>query len=212
MTKAIASLSAAIDSRNVETICMAYQELRHAAAKMPLRTLYGALDERLGPAAISAVVAAHANRHCFMCEGGMVPCDQCEGHGECRDDAPGGQCPYCDGVGVVPCGFCRGDGWADGSVTPPELRRAARESQLKRVQEETTRLHQQMASMNGDDLTKLPAGIRRQVAIWAMKLAARLRTLEERHQIPPADKQAHDTAVHHTQKLLGRLCGRKHAV
>lgn len=66
------------------------------------------LQHSLGPGATGGLIAAYAELSCFYCQGGLMPCADCDGRGHEVDDAP---CSKCLALGVDRCDFCGGSGW-----------------------------------------------------------------------------------------------------
>lgn len=133
-----------------QAICSSWQQVRNAANGMRL----GQILQLAGPGESAArlgdlLVAAHAQQGCYMCESGVVTCDACSGRG-LNDD--GRKCTSCDGRGIAVCGFCRGTGWADMDLIPPELRQAVAQKRYLQVKADIKRLGELCAKL---DLSRL---------------------------------------------------------
>lgn len=193
--KTLDDLRLASESREVEKICGAYSVLRRRmGAGTQIRELLERVEKVVGPQARLILVAAYSRRHCFMCDAGMVPCDQCDGTGT---GTSGKACSACEGFAVTTCTFCRGTGWADPATIPAELRRAVHEKQFFHVQEELKRLKDEM-KLTPERFAKLPLEQRRKVGAWLIRLQSRLADLEQRA------KDANDTS---NQTAFGAAVG-----
>lgn len=72
-----------------------------------------------GAAWTRTLILGFAHQPCVFCSHGLVSCDRCTGKGH-LDYAF--LCEDCFGLGVRPCGFCNGTGWASWDFVPAELR------------------------------------------------------------------------------------------
>jgi hypothetical protein len=170
----VADLCEAITRKRIEPICAAYQHLRDAAGDGDHDKLLARIDASLGKPARPYIVSAFSHRGCFMCKNGIVPCDRCDATGELLD---GRKCPKCRGLGQAACGFCRGTGWADREVVPPELIADVFERHLAHVHEELASLTGTIGPGKIDELRRLPDDQKRTVGAWLIRIYARLRDL-----------------------------------
>lgn len=196
LDKLFGDLCEAIICKRVEPICAAYRHLLDAAGDCDRDKLLARVDASLGEAARPYIVSAFSHRGCFMCKNGIVPCDQCDATGE----LPGGQrCPKCRGLGQAACGFCRGTGWADREVVPPELISDVFERQLAHVHEELANLMETIGPGKLEELRRLPTDQKRTVGAWLIRIYARLRDMVKNGAIE--DPQERERLA----KLAGRI-------
>jgi hypothetical protein len=139
------------------------------------------IDPLLTRRALDLIVSAFSHRRCFMCKGGMVRCDQCEGSG----GGVRGRCPHCLGLGAVPCTFCQGSGWADRATTPPELRRSVLAKQLEHVRQDMHRLGKVVEDLKRHDEETGPDTVRLQLVGWLVRLSGRIAQLIDNRIVPP---------------------------
>ena len=192
--QALEDLRLAVESRQVEKICSDYAALRKKLAGTKLGDMFEIIAEVLGPHAKAILISAHSHRHCFMCDAGMLPCDQCEGTGVSPSGKP---CSHCDGFGLAECTFCRGTGWADPETIPAEMRQAVHDRQFRQVQDELNRVKQETGLL-ASKFAMLDAAHRRRIGGWLMRLSARLADLEQQA------KQANDVS---NQTAFGAAVG-----
>ena len=172
--QALAELQEVVASRKVEPICAAYRSLREAAKGMKVKDLLELADRALGQPAAGIIVSAFSHLHCYMCNGGTMMCDQCEGAGRLENDR---KCPQCDGFGVLGCNFCRGGGWAERGVVPAEIRQAVLDRQLVHVRRDLKRLTETGADLTVRKINALPQEKRREAIAWLIRLQARMTDL-----------------------------------
>ncbi|MFP4104915.1 MAG: hypothetical protein ACLFVU_02400 [Phycisphaerae bacterium] len=164
-------LRAAVRSGNVDRICSGYTSYRQSARGRRLGQLLRSLDNGKPGMSLNILTSAFSHRHCFMCESGVQACAHCKGKGEVEEY---GRCPHCDGLGILPCGFCRGTGWADAEDIPSELRQAVLRRRLKHVRKELGALLKSLAGSSMNKLLLLPIERRKPVVAEMTKLQARL--------------------------------------
>jgi hypothetical protein len=172
---ALSTLRQALAGQEVQAICGAYHALRNFTDPAGRQKLPEWIEQALGLEAMHAIVSAYSHLHCFMCSGGLVPCESCEGAG--HDD--GDPCPYCRGLGIAPCTFCRGTGWADRNLLPEELRQAVLQRQLLGVRGYATQLAGLFARVNPEAVKTMSPPRRRQLAAELIHLRARLTDMAE---------------------------------
>ena len=203
LPKALEALKQAILAKKIEPICMAYQAVRLAGFAMKPKEIFDAVDAAAGPSARGSIVSAFSHRQCFMCEGGTVPCDQCDGTGLAE---PGRVCPNCRGFAITSCTFCQGTGWAETSTIPPEIARSVQERQVKYVMDEMVRVQQQAAVIQVEKLQLLDQPQRRRLGEWLIRLQARLDNLLERQSALSApQKQQFTAAMSDIDRMVGGL-------
>lgn len=168
---ALRELQEAVRTRRPDPICSAYRHLRKAARGMKLDELFARADEALDEPLQPLVISAFSHWHCFMCDDGASVCDQCEGGGK---DEDGETCSGCDGLGFTPCDFCRGTGWVDRDLIPPELKRVVMKNQVSAVKKELNRLRQTLPTISDKQLRSLPHAERLKLARRLMRLQARM--------------------------------------
>lgn len=66
------------------------------------------LQNHLGRDETAKLIAVFAGLACFYCENGIIPCEECSGHGH---DGHGTLCTVCLALGISRCDFCGGSGW-----------------------------------------------------------------------------------------------------
>jgi len=165
---AMDGLRQALAGRKGDPICAAYLKLRRAANGMSPRALMTSADRGIGAGSAEAILAAFSARRCFMCDGGAVPCETCDGTGR----REGHVCPQCDGLGIEPCAFCQAAAWCDGEQTPAELTRGVLRRRIAAVTEDVKRfqgLSLAQALASGDTPAR-----RVRLAAWLMRLKGRL--------------------------------------
>jgi len=203
LPNALEALKRAILAKKIEPICMAYQAVRLAGFAMKAKEIFEAIDASAGASARGSIVSAYSHRQCFMCEGGTVPCDQCDGSGLAE---PGRVCPNCRGFAITSCTFCQGTGWAEISTIPPEIARSVQERQVKYVMDEMVRVQQQAAVIQAEKLQLLDQPSRRRLGEWLMRLQARLDNLLERPAALSApQKQQFAAAMADIDRMVGGL-------
>ncbi len=173
LARVLEGLRQAASAKQVELICAAYQALRpiaHAHRLDPLKLA----QKAMGPSAVEYLVSAFSHLHCFMCQGGCVPCDPCEGEGEI---VPGRPCPTCDGLGLAPCPFCRGTNWADHNVIPAEIAQAVHHRQLAHVRDDLHQIVKVFLNLNHASLKALDRAKRRELGGHLLRLSGRLADL-----------------------------------
>ena len=185
LEKALEQLREAAETRQVEPICQAYAALCGAADHMPARDLLALAGQRLDLPAAGLVISAYSHLRCYMCDEGTIVCDACEG--TCQD-ADGHPCLQCDGLGLTPCGFCGGTGWADRGTIPPELAKAVAKRQLVRVQADLAEVQKLRARLGPEQVGQMSLDRRGALAGRLIRLQARLEELG-RH-VARNDKQA----------------------
>jgi len=183
--RALADLRKAAVKRNPEEICTAYQTLRKVLRGAKLREVFERIRQVLGEAAMDLVVSAYVHRKCFMCKEGVITCDSCAGSGYIEEGRP---CPHCDGLGVSPCGFCRGTGWADADLAPSELQKAVALRKLAHIRKDLKRLTQVFQDTPPERLEALGQRERKELALRLMRVQARLRVMAESPQEGDADE------------------------
>ena len=191
---ALQKLCEAAREKDVESICAAYQHLRMAARKMQVGKMLQLAEQALAShgAGIAMVVSAFSHRHCFMCNGGILPCQACEASGLVEEHR---HCIQCDGLGLISCDFCRGTGWADRQAIPRELLRAVVDRQLLHTRDELVRVSQQLARLKGPAMRQLSEKQRRGLAAWLMRVQARLTDLANNEEIRDDAKLARLAAL-----------------
>lgn len=167
----LVNLRRAADERKVERICAAYLALRDAAAGVDRRETFDLADTVLGQPTMDLVVSAYSHRHCFMCDGGTVPCEECNQIGTLAD---GRACVSCEGLGVVECSFCGGTGWADRSTVPAEIAPAVLNRQFCHVKAVLRRTMGVLAGFTIRQIRSLPPRKRTPVVAKLMQLHWRL--------------------------------------
>jgi len=165
---AMDGLRQAVAGGKPDPICAAYLKLRRTARGMSPRALLTSADRAIGPGSAETVLAAFSARRCFMCNGGAVPCETCDGTGQ----REGHVCPQCDGLGVEPCAFCQAAAWCDGEQTPAELARGVLRRRIAAVAEDVKRF-QHLSPARVLASADTPAR-RRRLAAWLMRLKGRL--------------------------------------
>ena len=166
-------LQEAVAGKQVEIICAAYQALRSLARANGIDPLKLA-EEVLGPGAANLLVSAFSHLHCFMCQGGSVPCDQCEGEGHV---AAGKPCPQCEGFGLAECSFCSGTNWADRAVIPDEIKRYVHHRQLAHVRDDLHQVVKTFMGLTAASVEAMDLPKRREMARHLLRLQARVRDL-----------------------------------
>ena len=174
--KALAELTNAIAARKVEPICAAYFRLRSKAQGITLEEMFNRIRQAAGDKALDAIVSAFSHRRCFMCDGGVMPCQACQGQGLTADGEP---CLSCDGQGVEVCSFCLGTGWSDYNQIPKELRKAVLHRRTRHVEKDLARLVRTVSGKSLDSINKLSKDERKEIIVWLIRLQARLRELAE---------------------------------
>jgi hypothetical protein len=169
--QALEDLRQAAQSKKVEAICNAYRTLREAGRGMKVKDLLELADKALGQQASLLIVSAFSHLHCYMCNDGSSICDQCEGTGRLEQNR---KCPQCEGFGVLSCNFCKGSGWAERSVIPPELRRAVLDRQLLNLRGEVKKLGESFSYLTVDRINRLLRDKRRELISWLIRLQARM--------------------------------------
>jgi hypothetical protein len=183
---ALVGLKEAVAHRKVEEICGAYQAVRKTARGMAVKDMIEGVKVALGPSGIEVVVSAYAHRRCFMCSGGAVACDHCEGTGQVQEGRP---CPFCDGLGIAPCAFCRGTGWPDRDTVPSELAEAVSLHHAARVRKDLKRVEETFSTLTEASAQRLPEKRRREIAAWLQRLQARVAVLTEDESIPGEEQR-----------------------
>lgn len=173
--KALAELSNSIAARKVEPICTSYLRMRTLARGMKLEEMFNRIKQASGDEALDAIISAFSHRRCFMCDGGVIPCQACQGRGS-TDGVP---CLSCDGQGVEVCSFCLGTGWTDYNQIPKELRRAVLLRRFKHVEKDLARLARTVSGKSLDLVNQLSEDQKKEIIVWLIKLQARLRELAE---------------------------------
>ena len=178
LEKVLSDLRRAAKQKEPEPLCNAYQALRDAAAamRMKIEECLRLADEALGRPAGDVIIAAYTRRSCFMCEDGTAPCAACGSSGLIEQDRA---CMHCDGIGLTPCGFCGGTGWAARSTCPPELATAVLRRQRSAARREVKRLGATAAKLTPQKMRKLPQDLRRSLGGWLIRLQARLSDLAQ---------------------------------
>ncbi len=166
---AMDALGQALGHRKVEPICTAYLALRRARKPLPSRELPDRVKGAHGAKALAMVLSAFSHRRCFMCEEGVADCPTCDGTGR----ADRFNCPTCDGLGVQPCTFCQGAGWAGHSDTPGELLQAILQRQVARLDQDISRLGK---LPSGSKLATYSLSLekRKELVGWLVRMRARL--------------------------------------
>lgn len=172
--RAIAELRQAIADKRVEPICAAYQALRDALVPGEDGDVLHLIDPKIAEKIKPYIISAFSHRKCFMCEHGVISCQQCETTGNLLD---GRVCPICKGYGQAACGFCRGTGWAVREMLPPELNEAVLQKQVAHLHEELGSLSTTIGTGDSEELRKLPPEQKRTVAAWLIRIYARLTDL-----------------------------------
>jgi hypothetical protein len=168
--RALAQFRAAVDARKPEPICNAYLLLRNAAAGVPPTEVLELASKAAGTAAGPMVASAFSHRPCFMCTGGLTPCDQCGGAGQ----ADGMRCSQCDGLGKLLCSFCHGADWADRQTIPAELRPAVLRKQLQHLQQDLGNLPKVLAQWPAHKHEVGPRSGRAQIVGFLTRIAGRI--------------------------------------
>jgi hypothetical protein len=176
---AVESLAAAAQTRRIENICKAYEELKTSANGFGIQHLLTLADKVIGKSALSLIVSAYANEKCFMCTNGSSPCEACS-EDEAEADSQT-KCSNCNSTGLAPCEFCAGTGWVGNDVIPRELHRSVWRKRLKH----THHILEQYATLYTkaflDDLSKRPTSDpqRRQAIVETIRLASKLHALTQ---------------------------------
>lgn len=207
--RSVLALARVLSAGRSEPICLAYIQLRQHAAGMTIAEMLSRLQQALGQENLAAIFSAFSHRHCYMCVDGHVPCHSCEGSGQLGD----GPCLQCAGLGMEGCNFCSGTGWGDESLMPRELIPELRKRHLSHA------LGQWKKLTEAGDLAKwalnagrMPMAERREVALWVMRVKARLEAVAEEHVVhEPAQIQQLQKMAHHVEKVLRLLCPRERA-
>ncbi len=163
-------LRKAANEKKVERICAAYLALRHAAG-VKRRETFVLADTILDQPVMDLVVSAYSHRHCFMCDGGTVSCEECDQIGTLAD---GRTCVSCEGLGVVECSFCGGTGWADRDTVPAEIAPAVLSRQFCHVKAVLRRTIGTLAGFTICQIRSLPPRKRMPVVAKLMQLQWRL--------------------------------------
>ena len=183
------ALQEAVANREAKPICLAYLALRKAAAEngVKLAEMFERADKTLSRSASDVIVSAFSHRHCFMCQDGAVSCKECKGTGFVEGDD---KCPVCDGIGVMPCDFCQGTGWAARDMIPPEITQdIIKRRQLANVKEDLKKLKRMIDKLNAKNAERLQAELRRNLTKWAMRVHARLNSLAEEEIVGGREKK-----------------------
>ncbi len=185
--RALTNLREAVAEKRVEPICAAYRVFREAVQPDDDEDPFQLIDPEIAEEIRPFIVSAFSHRRCFMCDNGVVHCQQCATAGELMD---GKTCPLCKGFGHVACGFCRGTGWAVRELLPHELAGPVLEKQLVHIHEELTSLLETIGTGKSDELRELPRDQKRTVAAWLIRVYARLRDLIQHDAIPDEQERA----------------------
>jgi hypothetical protein len=200
VVEAMANLRSAVEAKKVEPICSAYETLRSIAHGMGHKGVVALADRALGVPSVNVIVSAYSHRHCFMCSGGTVPCDICNGAGRIAENR---SCPHCEGFAVAACSFCRGTGWADRQSVPSELRAAVLDRQRAHVNRELQQLDTTLLEAQRRPPSQLDASARNSIIAAIFEVQARLGELSEAGVFSGPEKQAKLQAL--TEKLDKRL-------
>jgi len=174
---AIEELARAAAARKVEPICNAYNRMRAIAAKdMSVKEMLQAAQEVLNVPVEGLIISAYSHRGCFMCQHGCLRCQQCKGTGLVEAHR---RCPQCDGIGQVACGFCRGTGWADRDMIPPEIKSVVLNRQLLHVRKTLAGTLRGLAGLTVEKIRKLPPEQFNKLISSLMRMQARLTDLIE---------------------------------
>ena len=187
--QALQDFRIAAESRQVESICAAYQGLREAAGEEELTTrqVFHLAKQAVGESADKVIVSAFSGNHCFMCNEGSVPCSQCQGSGYTEEDRA---CPACDGLAITACGFCSGTGWADRTSVPPEVATAVMLHRLYQTRKELKKLAAQAPQLRDGKIHRLPRGERKALAAWLTRMEGQLSELARSIVVDP-EEQSH---------------------
>ena len=170
LVEPLVNLRRAANEKKVERICAAYLALRRAAG-VNRREAFALADTVLGQPTMNLVVSAYSHRHCFMCDGGTVLCEECDQIGTLAD---GKACVSCEGLGVVECSFCGGTGWADRNTVPAEIAPAVLNRQFCHVKVVLRRTIGALAGFTIRQIRSLPPRKRTPVVAKLMQLHWRL--------------------------------------
>lgn len=183
------ALQKAVANREAEPICLAYLALRKAATEsgVKLAEMFERADKILSRSTSDVIVSAFSHRHCFMCQDGAVSCKECKGTGFVEG---GDKCPACDGLGVMPCDFCQGTGWAARDMIPPEITQdILKRRQLANVEVDLKEMKRTIDKLNAKNAEKLQAELQRNLTKWAMRVRARLNSLAEEEIVGNREKK-----------------------
>jgi hypothetical protein len=201
---ALRAFRKAARTRRSEPICAAYRDLRKAANGMALSEVFAKADEALGEPTQPLVISAFAHWHCFMCDDGAVECDQCEGTGRNEDEEV---CSACDGLGFTTCDFCRGTGWVDAELIPPELQQPVLKHHISTVRTELQRLRKALLRVSEQELRGLGRDERVKLARRLLRLQARMRDLAGSTAIDDEHADLYRRAAHGLDRTLDVLRG-----
>ncbi len=168
---ALGKLEEGLARHHHQGICLGYELLCRATGSMTIEERFDLIDKVLGPGMRETVVLGFSRRQCFMCSDGTFDCDQCGGTGK---DAGIGKCPTCDGLGFVPCDYCRGTGWTDVEIVPEQLRSVVMQERKDHILHSMIRLTRKKEHINRDEIRHLDTIAYRKLISWVMRMYARL--------------------------------------
>ncbi|MCD6364564.1 MAG: hypothetical protein J7M14_01685 [Planctomycetes bacterium] len=186
LQRALLDLREAIQSKDAESVCSAYQFLRDVGGALGLEKLMRIADKAVGGRAKARIVKAYASRGCFMCDTGTSPCRHCGGSGYVER---GRSCPHCGGVAMVPCGFCGGTGWAGRDTIPKEFMAAVLKYQLDESHRDLIRFDKVISRLAPETIRNLPVAQRGELISWLIRLQSRLLDLAKLKAVDP-ERQA----------------------
>ena len=172
--KTLNDLAHAINNKQVEPICVAFQELRQASGQIPFAEMMSMAKKYIGKPLQPMIVSSYSRRPCFMCNKGVAVCIKCDGTGKRMDDS---FCKSCKGLGLTACGFCRGTGWAERETIPPELLKAVLKNQLEHLEKDVGKLREKLGTGNSDELKELSKKPKRKLKTWLIRINARIMDL-----------------------------------
>ncbi len=171
LARALAALNSAVQGRKISPICSSYEALRAVKDANESQAIHF-VQKHLGEMAGDAIVYAYSHRRCFMCEHGILPCDMCGTLAQ-----HGAHCSQCDRLRVIPCGFCGGTSWADRETVPVELTSLVLRQQLDHTLDDLKRFETKAPALTREGISQLPHRGRKELALWLIRLSARLRDL-----------------------------------
>ncbi len=183
---ALQELKNIVKTKKADPICNAYQNLHRAARGMKVSKLFELINNVLGESGVDIIASAYSHRRCFMCSDGTAQCETCGGTGLLEK---GRRCPNCEGLGVTPCGFCRGTGWADRDTIPQELKVAAMKRQSAHLNKELQRLAKAFSGITRESVAGISEKVRTELIHWLMRLENRISDLGESENVFDDDRQ-----------------------
>ncbi|MCE5328113.1 MAG: hypothetical protein LLG01_17030 [Planctomycetaceae bacterium] len=173
MAGALNELRDALDQKQVQLICAAYEACRRAASRTGVADVMEAAQAAIEQPVRPLIVSAYSHRHCFMCNRGTRLCERCHGTGLDGQD----QCPNCEGLGLLECGFCGATGWADRAPNPPEIFAEVLHRQYKHMKESLEKTDAELKGVSPTGMASMPRDGRLKLVASVLRLQARIQDL-----------------------------------